>query len=361
VFVDNCGIGLCRGAQKWKYDESTKHLAAQIHGSCPTTDPAREQSTPVDGDLCNCLDISIKDNVAQTFWCKNKAKTGGVEKNYCGDGNQEWTLESDGTFSVPTPPQSMCPAVMSCDKPASGPGCNKVCLVTAAAPSGKAPDTVDHAGSCIETSGSLGWQFVALILSGGALYACGGVAYGKRQDPNRPWSEALPHRRFWANSMGLVLDGVRFATGKSITIGGGSYEPIPRVEKAGAAPPPPPSSSLPREQPDEERWEVDGARRRNKDMKKKKSSGDDGGGKRDKPDKKKERRGSHKDKKGKPSRHAAAPAVAGGPPPPPDGSDSTAEDFATQNGEEQQRLLHERRDERLHSSQAKIKVVGING
>ena len=349
VFVDNCGVGLCNGAQKWKYDDDTRHVAAQIHGPCAPSDPEiKAESVPVDGDLCNCLDISVKRNVAQTWACKDKSKVGGLEKHYCGDANQEWTLESDGTFSVPTPPQSMCAAALSCDKPA-GPGCDKVCLVTAAAPSGKPPDTVDHAGACIETAGSLAWQFVALVLGGGMLYLCGGVAYGKRQGVDRHWSEALSHREFWANCAGLVLDGVRFATGKSITIGReGSYKPIDRVDRAGSAPPPPPSSSPPRAQTDEERWEVEGARRRNKDMKKKKSSSND---------KKKEKPASGKSKKDKRGEEAG---VVREVPPRPSGSDSSAEGPATQQ-EEQQRLLEEHRDERLHSSQAKIKVVGING
>lgn len=196
VFVDNCGVGMCRGSQSWKYDSDTKHLASQIHGACPGGS-LKGTTKPVDGDLCQCLDISVKNNVAQTFACKDKAATGGVDKNYCGDGNQQWTLESDGTFSVPIPPQSMCPTVLDCDKPMSGAGCEKVCLVTAAPPTGKPPDTVNVAGSCIETEGNLGWQFVGLILGGMMLYLCGGVAYGKRQDPKRQWREALPHQTFW--------------------------------------------------------------------------------------------------------------------------------------------------------------------
>lgn len=42
------------------------------------------------------------------------------------------------------------------------------------------------------------------------------------------------------------------------------------------------------------------------------------------------------------------------------GSDVSAENAATQ-AREEQRLLEEQRDERVHSSQAKIRVVGING
>lgn len=287
---------------------------------------------------------------------------GGPEKNYCGDGNQEWTLESDGTFSVPTPPQSMCPAIMTCDKAPSGAGCGKVCLVTAAAPAAKAPDTVNRAGTCIETGGSLAWQFVALVLGGGSLYLCCGIAYGKRQQPSRHWREALPHREFWANSAGLVLDGVRYTTGKSIVIGGSGYEtiPVPRMDRRippTTAPPPPPAgpTSTPMtSQRDEDRWEVEGARRRNKEMKRK-GGGDGtrakGGGKRDKKDKKKEKSASKKEKRDKHSSNTETDASSAA-----EGSDASADNTTTQ-----ERLLQEQRDERVHSSQAKIKVVGING
>ena len=130
------------------------------------------------------------------------------------------------------------------------------------------------------------------------------VAYGKRQDPSRHWSEALPQRAFWANAAGLVLDGVRFSTGKTVTIEGGGYTPVPRVERGAPPPPPPPRSSPPRPQTDEERWEVEGARRRNKDMKKKGSGGEDAvGGKGEGKNEKKEKQ-EKKEKKEKKEKSA---------------------------------------------------------
>ena len=388
VFVDNCGVGMCRGSQNWKYDADSLHLAAEIHAPCPSGE-AGKAAKAMDGDLCQCLDISVKRNVAQTFACKDKKQVGGPEKNYCGDGNQEWTLESDGTFSVPTPSESVCKAVLDCTKPISGPGCEKVCLVTAAPPAGKPPDTVDAAGSCIETEGGLGWQFVALILGGGTLYLCGGVAHGKRQDPSRSWREALPHQGFWSNAAGLVLDGARFSTGKPLVIGGG-YQAVPVArEKRGAGggdgggspPPPPPPPSAPPLQSEEERREVEGARRRNKEMKKQgkhskdkdkdkeegTGSSSSKGGK-----KEKEKKGKSSGKKEKKSKHSSG----GGPAQGADGAregeggggggggDATAAAAGAEAEAEAaaERLLLEQRDQGdLHSSQAKIKVVGING
>ena len=248
VFVDNCGVGACAGSQNWKLDADTKHIAAAIHAPCDTHLKAG-QAKPIDGDLCNCLDISVANNVAQTFTCKDKDVVGGVEKGYCGEANQEWTLEEDGTFSVPIPPKAMCKAVMDpgCKMPPTGDGCGKVCLVTATPPAGKPPDTVTGHGACIVTAGDLGWQFACLVIGSFALYLCGGVAQGKRKDSALPWREALPHRAFWRNTLGLVVDGVRFTTGKPLGVGG--YEPLPVARESqngtdkraeALSPPPPP-------------------------------------------------------------------------------------------------------------------------
>ena len=193
VFVDTCGA-LCAGSQHWKMDEGTGQIAAQIHSACPSA--LAKATKPLFGDLCQCLDISVKNNVAQTYPCKNGDK-GGAETGYCGVGNQLWTINSDGTMSVPTQPSKMCPKIMDpgCKNP-----CGKVCLVTAPPEPGAIPDTVDTGGRCIDVEGDLGENFVAVLLLGAGVYLCGGVAWNKRKDSRRPWREALPHKPFWRST-----------------------------------------------------------------------------------------------------------------------------------------------------------------
>lgn len=59
-----------------------------------------------------------------------------------------------------------------------------------------------------------GWEFVWLFLGAASLYLVGGVVWQRTKHPGARGMKLLPHRQQWIALYGLVLDGVRFVSGK---------------------------------------------------------------------------------------------------------------------------------------------------
>lgn len=194
-----------------------------------------------------------------------------------------------------------------------------------------------HSSEWIGASGCLGigtdWgtPFLIVLFLGIATYLGGGVLYNKKQGARG--KDLLPHRTKWQNIYALVLDGLAFARG------GRKVQRRPAVAT-------------------EPLLVTDGER---KESKEKRSDGGGGSkssgkrekererGKKDKGSGRKENKSKSKSKRGSGADVEAGEELGAGEPP------------STQAAAE--RGLHEQRehDPKLHESQARIKVVGING
>ena len=185
--------------------------------------------------------------------------------------------------------------------------------------------------------------FLAVLLPLAALYAGGGVLYGRSRGAG-PSAEggawkAHPHSRHWEQLSGLVLDGVVFLRAR--VSGKAGYEPVDEGRRRGS--------------------------RAGKEGKRRGSEAQLGGSPSDSGKEKRERRESKSGKSGRERRASKGgrerrPSKSGkkdkkkAPPPPeldepPAAADPGVEGFSG--------ALAEKREEEVHSSQAKIKIVSL--
>ena len=189
-----------------------------------------------------------------------------------------------------------------------------------------------------------GWDFVLVLGLVSGLYL-GGGALLKHRTEGVPLTrekllhgELLPHRSRWEMLRGLVADGVLFSKGR---LGGGGGKGYRRVGESTDDPPDERSGGRSPKEKDKGRDKGSGRRRKDKEERKEKERG---------KTKTKEREKSSKSKRGSSSKDRAEPESAG------QGGEG-------EGASEAERALEEQRETEagLHQSQAKIKVVGING
>lgn len=193
------------------------------------------------------------------------------------------------------------------------------------------------ASQCLGIGTDWGTPFLVVLFLGTALYLGGGAVYLKKKH-GATGKELLPHRRKWQHVYGLVQDGICFARGAG------------KARPAGA-----PSSQALLAHSDNNGAE--GGRRAGKEESKHASDG----GKRDSSSgRKKESKGAKsksRDKQKESGRNKGRGKASASDSPTSEGAPGLDEGAASE------RLLMEQveQDERLHQSQAKIKVVGLNG
>jgi hypothetical protein len=235
VSVGTCGAQQCSGSQSWIF--AAPKIAVNLPGACPKGRAGTVQDfQPIKDQLCQCLDISVGRNVAQTYPCKKHYDKFG--KGYCGDSNQDWELKDDGTLAVPVQPQVICPKIIDdsqCKDPSKGKNpCGPACLV-APEPGADAKTLQSSGGTCLNQSYDLGGQLVALLLLGALLYLGGGIGINKARGNGHGWRELLPHQTFWRNAAALVLDGVAFSRGSRRERDGGGLSSAMLVDEAGSS------------------------------------------------------------------------------------------------------------------------------
>eukprot|EP01043_Picozoa_sp_COSAG02_P060091 COSAG02_NODE_7781_length_2848_cov_7.058931_3_plen_266_part_00 len=194
----------------------------------------------------------------------------------------------------------------------------------------------------IVCEGNFGWTVVFLLSVVGVAYVGGGVAWGKHTGkvtatswhPTMQMLQGHPHYSRWQDLHGLCTDGMRFARGWK----GTQYS---RIRDA-------PASQISSNARQDERAGRDEALLQQKHRSAKRNNGDGGG--------------VRKEKHGKGAKKNTKANKTNKP-------DKQKEDYAAiENvrepetlGEAKERLLKEQRDDGVHSSQQRIKVVGING
>ena len=195
-----------------------------------------------------------------------------------------------------------------------------------------------------ECGGAWGMEFVLVFLVGGAAYVAGGVVYGRRtKGGSGPPLEAHPHFEKWQAFRSLTMDGVAFSRarlqGRS---GGGSrgsvYERVPEGGGEGDR------SGRSERVPEEKKTS-----KSSKGSKGSKSSGKDSG-----KQSKESKEGKESSPKKSKSSGKGKPKSGGGGA----GAQEAAEEETAE--EEKERMLQEERSGAGHSSQQKIKVVGLN-
>eukprot|EP01048_Picozoa_sp_COSAG05_P018421 COSAG05_NODE_2690_length_2768_cov_2.750468_1_plen_445_part_00 len=244
VFMDTCQV-LCDGSQNWAFEGGK--IAAKVAGKCIPDASSQKFKGLDDGKYCSCLDISAKNNAAQTYPCKLHDDAQG--QGHCGDLNQKWKVNEDGTLQVAIAPTVMCPEweKEDCKKPLTSNPCEPVCLV---APTPKAGShAASNAGrGCVNTGLSPGSFLCLLFAAGAVLYVGGGMAVnylnlrrgeggskGNNSLGSGEFRQLLPHRVFWAGVRALIMDGVAFTTGRSRAhraVGGGGSEGRPSATAA---------------------------------------------------------------------------------------------------------------------------------
>jgi hypothetical protein len=237
MLVSACGTQ-CEGSQHWSFDSGVvgNRIVSGINKQC------EGKST---GGGCACLDISVLSNACNTYPCKAHDSSKGP--GYCGDANQHWALNADGTLAVQIQPTAMCAAAKGfgwgwCSdktKPMvdSNP-CPPACLVAAEPPSSARPETASgtKGRTCVNRSGGWGGVLAGLLIVVGACYAVGGMLVNLKASgmpPPREIGRLLPHRPFWSAVRGLVNDGIDL-TGRRLTgrSGGGSGGQLPRGDSS---------------------------------------------------------------------------------------------------------------------------------
>ena len=195
-------------------------------------------------------------------------------------------------------------------------------------------------GECFACA--VGCNFLIVMLLCGGAYLGGGMLLRQRQGAGATgdWKELLPHQAQWLAFRALVEDGVAFTKGRR--------KGFQRLDSPAATA----NGGVQRERDDaeEERNSSSNSKRRGK-HKHEKETGRAGKKEKEK-EKEKESRKEGKAKassKSKPSSSSSAPA--------------TPEQQQVSDAEAAERELRETRvhDERLHASQARVKVVGLNG
>ena len=193
------------------------------------------------------------------------------------------------------------------------------------------------ASQCLGVGTDWGTPFLMVLFLGGALYVGGGALYLKKKH-GAAGKDLLPHRRKWQHIHGLVLDGISFARvgGKAKAARVPSAQPLLADSGKG------------------ERGDVEDGRRSGK-TEGRHARGESG--KRDSSS-----GGKSKDSKGRKSKSKGTGKSRTND---QDGINATESKGSPESdrGTASERLLMEQleQDERLHQSQAKIKVVGLNG
>ena len=141
--------------------------------------------------------------MAQTYPCKDPKLKGKCnpkcQADGCGTLNQMWTLDDDGTLSIPISPSSVCKADKDGKDPKNCHVCTKVCLQ---APPPSSNGKVVPESGCLNTEGGvLGMEFSLLVLGSVAIYLCCGVVYNLRLKGRPPAGTSFvsflgPHREF---------------------------------------------------------------------------------------------------------------------------------------------------------------------
>eukprot|EP01052_Picozoa_sp_SAG31_P046438 SAG31_NODE_8882_length_1368_cov_1.052009_2_plen_162_part_01 len=155
-----------------------------MSGACIPDTSSQKYKALGDGQYCSCLDISVANDAAQTYPCKVHEDAQG--EGHCGDMNQHWKLQDDGTLQVATAPTALCDAWKSedCAKPLTKNPCEPVCLQ---APVPKSAVYAQNAGKgCINTEPALGYDFVFGILGCAIIYFCGGLLYNRHVQKREP-------------------------------------------------------------------------------------------------------------------------------------------------------------------------------
>jgi len=172
------------------------------------------------------------------------------------------------------------------------------------------------------------WTLVVLLLVGGGAYVVGGVALGARRK-GKPSVKSHPHFDRWLELHSLCQDGISYSRAR-LGVGGAA---VPRQNRSSKTP----------------LLEEDGrsskSRRRSSSSQRGKKGRDDDGGK-------KERRGSRGGKEAKEKKKRGKDKAAD-----PEEGEEVIEETEV---EKKERLLKEERESGVHSSQQKIKVVGLN-
>jgi hypothetical protein len=191
---------------------------------------------------------------------------------------------------------------------------------------------VSVSGECFACA--VGCNFLIVMLLCGGAYLGGGMLLRQRQGAGATgdWKELLPHQAQWLALRALVEDGAAFTKGRR--------KGFQRLDSPAATA----DGGVQRGRDDAE--EERNSKRRGKHKHEKET------GRAGKKEKEKESRKEGKAKassKSKPSSSSSAPA--------------TPEQQQVSDAEAAERELRETRvhDERLHASQARVKVVGLNG
>ena len=298
--------GLCPGAcgTKMCVNEATKDYKEQCPSAsdikmCPDCDRSK-----LSQEYCANMCLLISDG---------KYRYSGVEwgsQCFCGNTLSEISKEVDiGECAKGCDPKSAHPDCSCPGKPDEKCGGGMTMMVT-------------------EIVCGAQWGLTIVVLLGvvGSGYVVGGMALAKHTGATGRGLQLHPHYARWEELHGLCLDGVRFVRGGRRA--GGGYA---AVAESDAAPP-------------------GGGGRRERG----KGGREDEGGKAKREEKRRGGKGSKEKKEKKEKRGKAAKR---------DGTDSAAamtEEAEETAAEEKERMLQEQRSKGVHSSQQKIKVVGLS-
>ena len=174
------------------------------------------------------------------------------------------------------------------------------------------------------------WTLSILLLVGGGAYVVGGVALGARRKGGKPSLKSHPHFDRWLQLHSLCQDGVSYSRAR-LGVGGAA---VPRQNRGSKTP-----------LLEEDGRSSKSRRRSSSSSRAGKSGRDDDGGK-------KERRGSRGGKEAKEKKKRGKDKAAD-----PEEGEEVIEETEV---EKKERLLKEERESGVHSSQQKIKVVGLS-
>ena len=175
------------------------------------------------------------------------------------------------------------------------------------------------------------WTLSILLLVGGGAYVVGGVALGARRKGGKPSVKSHPHFDRWLELHSLCQDGISYSRAR-VGVGGAA---VPRQNRG---------SKTPLLEEEGNRSSKSRRRSSSSSPRGKKGRDDDGG--------KKERRGSRGGKEAKEKKKRGKDKAAG-----PEEGEEVIEETEV---EKKERLLKEERESGVHSSQQKIKVVGLS-
>ena len=301
VTVDACDDE-SEKTQEWRWEkddgEGNKN-AVKLNplGTCPG---------PLGGGGC-CLDSDLTmTGIVQTYACH--------AGHHPDQKNQEFTRQG-GKLIVGES------ASAQCAKPP--------CCLSAAAP----PPGCFEAGACRKITSGWGLIFLLGISASVTAYGVGGVGYAVRAQGKPAVITSHPHYERWVDASALLVDGVRFSRGKVLGADGADYSPVPS----------PRAADLDVERPAETRAHQRRDAKSTKEKRKKEKKGT-----KEKKTKEKKKGNSSRERRREEGSEspAAAAAIADDP------NEAAAAGFAGA-------LKEQKEQAGLHSSQAKITVVGL--